>query len=322
MKPEIEFLFWNFCFCAFGISQILLVYRLDELGLTTKTENIIAAIGNPLGQWLFLIWFPHSYQNFSWKLFKYILPMAILDGLGAICAMTSISLVGSGLYALLYSFLLVYNAFLQRFFFIKRLSRWRWFCLFWITAFIIVASVPEFRHFSPEGSTFIGIICALGSTVFYGLYYLLTSHFLQTQKNISPFQTAFMQGCVEVGMFLLYFVIYVVPRFDNLVLQPMRPLTTSKTRNIVLIAVFWQISCGLHQLGFYNSLKYNEISAITTAVNKDIQLGSLFILSSVFFCGHDSDQCLTTERIIGFCGISIGVLMYAFGTEEKNRNGI
>eukprot|EP00493_Phyllostaurus_siculus_P016076 UN16321 len=50
-----------------------------------------------LGQWLFLIWFPHSYQNFSWKPFKYILPMAILDGLGAVCAMTSISLVGSGL---------------------------------------------------------------------------------------------------------------------------------------------------------------------------------------------------------------------------------
>jgi hypothetical protein len=57
------FVLANVLYLASGVAQSLIIFQLDVIGLSRRTENGISSCGNALGSLLVLLWFPSLWRQ-------------------------------------------------------------------------------------------------------------------------------------------------------------------------------------------------------------------------------------------------------------------
>jgi len=308
--------FWlvNVAFLASGITQTLMAFEFDELGFAKDSSNFINAMGNPLGQFLFTAVDLRLWRNWERTLFLSAAPIVACELGCNLFSQVAIQKVGSGMYQVIYSFVVVANAIPGHFCLGKRLTTGRWFAIMIVVLSVALSATAQLHLPGTDfGQQLLGCAAALLATVFVSAVYVASNWLLDKpwDKPVpKPLVLAQMLGTAECTIIGIYFIVRVVPRWDVLVAGNMQP-GVSGMYCVGLYIVYLAVG-GVHQLAFYYSCSLGPTGAVTAAVNKCVQTALLFFLSHFLYCGVTRSQCLSTMKIVGTTGVCIGVVMYGF----------
>eukprot|EP00928_Gymnodinium_smaydae_P065919 TRINITY_DN48998_c0_g1_i1.p1 TRINITY_DN48998_c0_g1~~TRINITY_DN48998_c0_g1_i1.p1 ORF type:complete len:387 (+),score=29.58 TRINITY_DN48998_c0_g1_i1:42-1202(+) len=334
-----QFFFWNVIFLVTGIIQVLMAYQFVVIGFAANGLNILNASGNPVGQMLVSAIQPELWRELKVSTHQgytlYLIALSELGG-GFFCQL-AIAMIGSGLHSIIYSSIVVLNALVGIALFNKQLTRVKWIALMLISGSVALASLgqPFIQDDKAWWQACFGVACSMLATICFSFTYVLSNDLLSPSSNsgkgctgrVSPMVVALKLGLIESGVLGLYFFNYVLPRWDELVAQPMDPMAPPAAR-CVLWYVVYLLVCALHQYGFYYCLSFSDLAAVTSGVNKSIQASVLFFASSALFCHVAPAQCISTYKVLGTIGVCAGVLIYAsedmtdaWRTDESRKQG-
>jgi len=187
------FLRQNLNFLFFGVAQNLFAYQLDKDGIGSVSENGILASVQPLGAVLLCLVIGDGVVSQlrdlgfrQWWSRHWM--FAICDLGGGIFSQLSMALIGSGMFTVIYSSIVVYIAALNRLKFHRDVSTLRWIALGLIVLFVAVSALGQLSGATASGggggggsflSTLLGIASALGASVSYGTEYVLLSDYFE-----------------------------------------------------------------------------------------------------------------------------------------------
>ena len=300
------FLRQNLNFLFFGVAQNLFAYQLDKDGIGSVSENGILASVQPLGAVLLCLVIGDGvvsqlrdlgYRQWWSRHWMF----AICDLGGGIFSQLSMALIGSGIFTVIYSSIVVYIAALNRLKFHRDVSTLRWIALGLIVLFVAVSALGQLSGATASGggggggsflSTLLGIASALGASVSYGTEYVLLSDYFERdaagvrptrRKPVSRMFLLFSVSLMETFACLLYFVCVVIPRWEPWVAAPMRARNTTALYGVSAVASIALID-GTHQIGFYYCCGFGKVAATSSGVNKALQAAILFVISAWIFC--------------------------------------
>ena len=322
-----QHLLQNLNFLCSGIVQNLLAFELDTVGLGAKSANNLLATAQPLGSVILCLCFTGNFQRLRTLGLKQIFTkywlIALCDTVGGICTQASIALIGSGIFTVIFSSIVVYIATLNRIKFHRDVSKLRWGALLIITSFVIVSAGGAIKGGSNFLDTLLGICFALGATFGYGTVYVLLNDLFEKDKelalrtNAPRISQTFLLLCValiETFANLLYFVCVVIPMWTPWVAEPMKEKNTSLGYGFLLFILLVVVD-GSHMIGFYFCTSFGKVAATSSGVNKALQAAILFVCSHYIFCSSHQRQCMNTGKTIGTIGVVCGVLLYALDTK-------
>eukprot|EP00941_MAST-03F_sp_MAST-3F-sp1_P005990 g5990.t1 len=179
----------NFNFLWTGIAQNLLSFDIDRKGIGKYGENNLLAAAQPLGAVLLTVLVGDNLQKLArigfFQVVKRYWHFAVLDLIGVIFSQLSIALIGSGIFTVIYSSIVVYIACLSKYQFNSNISSVRWTALIIIVCSVILSSFGQIEGKPSTGNeeirsdylakTFMGILFAFASTISYGSLYVLLS---------------------------------------------------------------------------------------------------------------------------------------------------
>eukprot|EP00929_Paragymnodinium_shiwhaense_P002355 TRINITY_DN102587_c0_g1_i1.p1 TRINITY_DN102587_c0_g1~~TRINITY_DN102587_c0_g1_i1.p1 ORF type:complete len:350 (-),score=42.89 TRINITY_DN102587_c0_g1_i1:76-1125(-) len=317
-------LFWgvNIAFMLAGVAQTLLAFEFDEIGFAKDSTNLLNAMGNPLGQLLFTLPDIRLWRCWDNEMARFALPIIVGELSFNLFTQLSIQKIGSGMFAVLYSSVVVVNAALGTFFG-KRFNCRCWCSLLFIVFSVAFTSLAQVGKADVDTATQVtGIIFALLGALCVSLSYTWSNRILEVpwlRPAPKPMVLAFMVGVAEVSVIAVYFFLRVVPNWDELVASKTREDAT--TTKCVMLYVVYLVICGIHQYAFYFACSLGPAGAVTAGVNKALQTAVLFFFSDRLFCSVSSAQCLTIYKDIGAFGVCLGVVAYGCSSDAKPADG-
>jgi len=318
----VRFLIFNAMFCIGGVAENLLAYKLDILGVG-RTTNGITTIGNPLSQVLGCLLLPYTWSSISWDLFWLVGWIAPLEILGFASSFLGVQLLGSGMFTVIYSFIVVFNACSNYFVFKKRMSIHGWGSVFLLAFSVAFSCYAQVHGADNWWQQVLGIIAALLSVLFFGIEYVFGNEIFKVAERTlkaDPSVIALLVGLMEVGVIGTYMLIFDGVRWNEEISDPVKDSGTS-TGRVVMYIIFFLLACGIHQFGFYFSLTFGKYAAVTSGVNKCLQAAVQFYLSHIFYCSDEKpEQCVDAYKIIGTIGVCVGILGYTYAiSKEQSR---
>eukprot|EP00928_Gymnodinium_smaydae_P021699 TRINITY_DN18496_c0_g1_i2.p1 TRINITY_DN18496_c0_g1~~TRINITY_DN18496_c0_g1_i2.p1 ORF type:complete len:349 (-),score=31.89 TRINITY_DN18496_c0_g1_i2:116-1126(-) len=309
-------LFWsvNCAFLISGITQTLMAFEFDELGFAEDSSNFINAMGNPVGQFLFAAVDIRLWRNWERSLLFAALPIVVCELGCNLFSQMAIQKIGSGMYQVVYSFVVVMNAIPGHFCLGKPLNRGRWMSIMVVVLSIALAATAQLHL---PGTDFaqqvLGCLAALLATMFVSAVYVASNWILEepwSRRVPKPLVLAQMLGTMEFSIITIHFVLRVVPQWDSLVTAHMKPGVSPAYCG--LLYSIYLIVCGVHQYAFYYSCSFGATGAVTAGINKCLQTTVLFFLSHILYCDVATSQCLSKLKVLGTFGVCMGVGMYAY----------
>jgi len=164
------------------------------------------------------------------------------------------------------------------------------------------------------GSQAVGITAGLVANIMVAGVYVAANVLLEKPWDRpvpKPMVLAQMLGLMEVSLIAVYFVAYVVPNWDELVVANMQTPHASTGRCVGLYIIYVLV-CGVHQYAFYYTCSLGPTGAVTAGVNKCVQTAGLFFLSNWIYCGTAASQCLSTLKVISAAAVCAAVMTYAW----------
>mmetsp|Transcript_19997 Transcript_19997/g.32529 ORF Transcript_19997/g.32529 Transcript_19997/m.32529 type:complete len:401 (-) Transcript_19997:257-1459(-) len=137
-------------------------------------------------------------------------------------------------------------------------------------------------------------------------------------RRIEVITEAQLQVVMSLGIIpsVLYFLCFTIPFRQEQIIQPSNHVdypNGGNWRYIWMIYVFFIMSNGTHQTGYFYTVGEGPIAAVTVSVNKGLQSAIVFLGSDFVYCKVQHSQCLTTLKIIGMIGVVLSVIWYAVG---------
>lgn len=315
------FWFAHGAFVIAGMVQTLLAFEFDRIGFAKNSANLINAVGNPLGQFLFLAFHRKVWSAWDRRLLLCAMPIVIGELGCNFFSQVAIQKSGSGMYQLVYSFVVVLNALLGHVLLGKKLSLNRWLALACICGAVALASISQLQLVGVNVVVQLeGIAAGLTATLMVAGVYVAANVLLEKPWDCHVSKAlvlAQMLGVMEVSIIGAYFLVYVVPNWEQLVAANIRPDTS--TTSCVGLYVFYVLVCGVHQFAFYYTCSIGPTGAVSAGINKCVQTAGLFFLSSLFFCGSAASQCLSILKVISAVAVCTAVMAYAWLTAREGR---
>jgi drug/metabolite transporter (DMT)-like permease len=136
-------------------------------------------------------------------------------------------------------------------------------------------------------------------------------------------QNCAVQGIVSCIALLLWQIVYTWPRFNELILEPMKENHTSYSKAISILLSF-TVANLVHALCFFHTLKHFWGGSTSAGVMKGLQAVLVFVFSSLAFCGRfgGDEMCFSRVKFISLLTVIGGVLLFGKATEQAiNSNG-
>ncbi|KAJ3054286.1 hypothetical protein HK097_002168 [Rhizophlyctis rosea] len=246
-----------------------------------------------------------------------IFGVSTLDVLGNVILMVGMFYVGSGLYQVIYSSVIVFTALLSKCFLRRTMSWAQWAAIFAITGGLSLTALerPERNTKRSEDHTPhpetqpIGFILTILGTAIYAIVYILNDHILSTNPTTFPPRKL----CVQVGSTstLLTTLIMLLVSLDTVLAMP---LTDS---SVIFGYVILILSALFHNLTYFELLE--GTGAVATGVLQALRAVMVFGLSHVMFCESDSMQCFTPMKGVATVVVVCGVVGFSVAKASAGK---
>ncbi|RKO83994.1 hypothetical protein BDK51DRAFT_38451, partial [Blyttiomyces helicus] len=209
-------------------------------------------------------------------IWKSILAVSLLDVAGNAVSTVGLFLVGSGLYQVIYSAVIVFTAIFSTCVLKRSLRTGQWLAVGMIAFGLACSTLEDGDASDTEASPFnpIGFLVTLLGTMLYAMVYTFNDHLL----TVSPFPR---EQCIQVGT-VSTFLTLILMLFISLPTLATLPL---RSPDVILMHLVLVASSLYHNLAFFELLA--NVGAVATGVLTALRAVMVFGVSHVAFCGRD-----------------------------------
>ncbi|KAI8149793.1 hypothetical protein BJV82DRAFT_584654 [Fennellomyces sp. T-0311] len=240
--------------------------------------------------------------------------LAILDMTASSFVTVGFSLIGSGMYQVIFSSVVVWAAILSYLFMRRELSISQWVSICGTSAGLTLCAADSMglHEESNNGGTSFGTALTLGGTFLYACVYVYGDHILSQQKPPPPpLRLCFYNGLYTTLITLIYIALYTMPRLDQLIhIDPLVP-----GRTILGMYLLVTVINATHSWNYYQLLE--STGSVATGILQAIRAILVYAISHFWYCSTDSAQCFTVNKGCGSLLVIGCVLLFTLG---KKRN--
>lgn len=252
---------------------------------------------------------------------KSVFKLAVLDVVANFCVTLGFSVIGSGMYQVIYSSVVIWCAILTYIFMGRTLTRLQWIAIFGTSAGLALSSFGNFGINDKDddgeqgaAKLMLGTIMTMGGTFFYSCVYVYSDCILS--KQIPPplaARVCYTTGLYATAMSILWVGIYTLPQLDTLVNIDPDVSTLSVTAMYALVT----IANATHSWNYYELV--DRTGNVATGILQGLRAILVYILSHVWYCDTDAAQCFTTYKGCGSVLVIGCVLLFTIGGNDKGN---
>lgn len=304
------------------ITGILVPILLDLIRAEGGAEKLalLYPLPNSIGMALTTL-FPckDSYYNRAISLLKYpreIIVMTLIDVVATTTTLFGQLMVGSGIYNIIYSSVTIWSAVGSLILLKRRLTAWMWAGVAIVTVGLMVSGVGALTSFGTD--KLIGMVVVLAGTILHSCVYWVTEYFCITRMHpIHPRILAGYIGMFGVSIFAVYILIYTVPHWDSLFVEPVE-VAGGSYWHVALLYLALILMDWMHLYAQFTAVV--SLGAVMVGVNKAVSSAGVFILSHLVFCSSDSGQCIDLFKIVSLLLVLGGVVLYTLASGKQKQH--
>ncbi|KAF9426937.1 hypothetical protein BGZ76_002534 [Entomortierella beljakovae] len=258
-----------------------------------------------------------SWTNLHWPVFQ----VAVMDVIANALVTIGFFYVGSGMYQVIYSSIVIWCAILTRIFLGRKLNGIQWIAIFGVTLGLAVSAIGTVQEDSPDGTVqtwlekSFGALITLGATFLYACVYVLSDKVLSTTRpKPIPEKVCSMVGGYASLLTFIYLCVHTFPNWHTEVTEVVQS-RNGNTLGIVIMFPLVTISSMLHSLNYYVLL--SRINNIAVGIMQSLRAVLVFVMSHYLFCGVSSTQCFNQWKFISAVVVIGCVTLFSFNSPPK-----
>jgi drug/metabolite transporter (DMT)-like permease len=273
--------------------------------------------------------------------------VAIFDIVAQSFNYTGASLAGASIFAVIYSSVTIWTAVFSRIILHRSITRTQ--CV----AIAIVFGglcITGFDSMSLGSDVVHGAVLIFFGSCLHGATYVLSEAIMITSSSIvststtvnevtnksqlhrdllTVFENSAVQGIVACIGLLLWQLIYTLPRWDVLILQPASAAGTTILQATILFVSF-SVSNLLHSVSFYYTVAHYPGGSTSAGVMKGLQAVLVFVAAHMLYCGRNhsvenNSMCFSTIKVASLITVVSGVGLFRSESirtsTQKTKNG-
>ncbi|KAI8605241.1 hypothetical protein EDD21DRAFT_364115 [Dissophora ornata] len=248
-----------------------------------------------------------------------VIQVAVMDVIANALVTVGFFYVGSGMYQVIYSSIVIWCAILTRIFLSRKLNNIQWLAIFGVTLGLAISAVGTVQDASPDdgpGQSWLeksfGALVTLGATFLYACVYVLSDKVLSTFKPTPvPEKVCSMVGGYASILTFIYLCIHTFPNWQTEVMDVVQAHNGSWL-GIMIVYPLVTISSMLHSLNYYVLL--SRINNIAVGIMQSLRAVLVFVMSHYLFCGVSSTQCFNEWKFISAIVVIGCVTLFSFNS--------
>ncbi|KAI8348873.1 hypothetical protein BD560DRAFT_410515 [Blakeslea trispora] len=222
-----------------------------------------------------------------------IINLSVLDIVSSFGSMIGFSIIGSGMYQVIHSSVVIWCAILTWICMKKSLSRLQWVAIFATSFGLGLSSIDNFsaenvldKDPSSISALGQGTLITLASTFMSACIYVYSDTVISKQK-VQPLPA---RVCYWIGFYTsifswIWMAVYTLPRFDVIIQLD----TTTNNTQVMAIYMLVIFSNAFHAWSYYELIE--STGNVATGVLQGIRAIVVYGLSHVLYCKEDHAQC-------------------------------
>ncbi|KAK5822614.1 hypothetical protein F5H01DRAFT_336097 [Linnemannia elongata] len=251
-----------------------------------------------------------------------VIQVAVMDVIANAMVTVGFFYVGSGMYQVIYSSIVIWCAILTRIFLSRKLNSIQWVAIVGVTIGLAISAVGTVQDASPDGPVqswvekSFGALVTLGATFLYACVYVLSDKVLSTTKPTPiPEKVCSMVGGYASLLTFLYLCVHTFPNWKAEVMDVVADREGS-TIGILLVYPLLTISSMLHSLNYYVLL--SRINNIAVGIMQSLRAVLVFVMSHYLFCGVSSTQCFNQWKFLSAIVVIGCVTLFSFNSNPSS----
>ncbi|KAG0360081.1 hypothetical protein BC939DRAFT_500679 [Gamsiella multidivaricata] len=247
-----------------------------------------------------------------------VIQVAVMDVIANALVTIGFFYVGSGMYQVIYSSIVIWCAILTRIFLARELNNIQWLSIVGVTFGLAISAVGTVQDASPDGPVqswlekSFGALVTLGATFLYACVYVLSDKVLSTfRPKPIPEKVCSMVGGYASLLTFVYLCIHTIPNWQTEVIEVVQEHQGSWL-GIALVYPLVTISSMLHSLNYYVLL--SRINNIAVGIMQSLRAVLVFVMSHYLFCGVSSAQCFNEWKFISAIVVIGCVTLFSFNS--------
>ncbi|KAI8366893.1 hypothetical protein BD560DRAFT_400441 [Blakeslea trispora] len=236
-----------------------------------------------------------------------IMKLAVLDVFANFCVTFGFAIVGSGMYQVIYSSVVIWCAILTWFLMNRKLSKLQWIAIVGTSVGLTVSSFDSFNVQTEAASLLLfGTLMTIGGTFFYACVYVYSDYIMSQQKP-PPLaaRVCFTTGLYTSAISCLWILVYTLPRFSQLI-QP-----TASIEAILGMYGLVSVSNACHSWNYYELI--DRTGSVATGILQGLRAVLIYVISDAWYCSSDAAQCFTPYKGLGSILVIGCVLLFTVG---------
>ncbi|KAG0202294.1 hypothetical protein BGX28_005151 [Mortierella sp. GBA30] len=256
-----------------------------------------------------------SWARLHWP----VIQVAVMDVIANALVTVGFFYVGSGMYQVIYSSIVIWCAILTRIFLSRKLNNVQWVAIVGVTFGLAISAIGTVQEVSPDDGPVqswleksFGALVTLGATFLYACVYVLSDKVLSTfQPKPIPEMVCSMVGGYASLLTFIYLCLHTIPQWKTEVLDVVET-HNGNWSEILLIYPLLTISSLLHALNYYVLL--SRINNIAVGILQSLRAVLVFVMSHYLFCQVSKTQCFNEWKFVSAIVVIGCVTLFSFNS--------
>jgi drug/metabolite transporter (DMT)-like permease len=233
---------------------------------------------------------------------------------------TGASLAGPTIFAIVYSSVTVWTAVFSHIFLGRTLNAHQGASVLLVFGGLTLTATDSARV---GGDVLHGLILVVGGSVMHALTYVLLEGIMTVgDERLTIAQNCAIQGLVAASCFLVWQLLYTIPRWEELIGEPMKQAGTTVWTALGILLLFAGTNL-VHAMTFLHTLRHVTGGATSAGVLKGLQAVLVFVATDYLFCGSSKrdgggvggeEMCFTRGKFLSLITVVSGVTVYGMAT--------
>ncbi|RCH99945.1 hypothetical protein CU097_004909 [Rhizopus azygosporus] len=208
---------------------------------------------------------------------KAVIKLAFMDVFANFCVTVGFSIIGSGMYQVIYSSVVIWCAVLTFLFMNRKLSILQWIAIFGTSAGLAMSSLDSMKGSDDakevkNGLLMFGTLMTLSGTFFYSCVYVYSDYILSKQ------------------------------------IPPPLPARGTNTFTVLLMYIIVSVSNAVHSWNYYELI--DRTGSVATGILQGLRAVLIYVISNSLYCQSDASQCFTVYKGLGSTLVIGSVLLF------------
>jgi drug/metabolite transporter (DMT)-like permease len=246
--------------------------------------------------------------------------IALFDIVATCMNYAGAALAGPTIFSIVYSSVSVWTAVYSQLFLGRSMDFWQWAAVLTVFGGLALTATDSLRL---GESVIRGLILVTFGSAMHALTYVMSETVMTVgEERLSGQQNCAIQSSVACILFLVWELVYTVPRFDETIWEPMQAAETSVFKALALLGLFALFSL-IHSITFFHTLIHFPGGATSAGVMKGLQAVLVFVFTHWAFCGRTGgdEMCFSKTKFLSLIIVVGGVIWYGTATQASRMRG-